>query len=124
MSRAADILQQYLAATNTHDFDEVEPLLMPEAVYFFGDATCVGRDAVRAYFERTWEQIPDERYWADDLEWVADGEDCAVAVYTYNWSGTVGGAAASGSGRATNVFVRTSGRWRLSHEHLSASPRQ
>ncbi|MFJ2553816.1 YybH family protein [Microbacterium sp. NPDC087591] len=120
MTRPAVALEQYLDATNSHDFDQVARVLAPEPVYFFGDATCIGRAAVRDYFERTWALIPDERYWAEDIEWVVDGSDAAVAIYTYRWSGTVQGAPASGSGRATNAFAKTDDGWRLVHEHLSA----
>lgn len=119
---AAAALEAYLAATNTHDFDHVERVLAPDAVYFFGDATCIGVSEVRGYFERTWAMIPDETYWAEDIEWVALSEDTAVATYTYHWSGTINGQERSGSGRATNVFTRTPHGWRLTHEHLSSLP--
>lgn len=115
-------LNEYLKATNTHDFDHVETVLIPGAVYFFGDASRVGLTEVRAYFESTWAAIPDERYWAEDTSWVADGADAAVAVYTYRWSGTLDGTPRTGAGRATNVFTRTAQGWRLTHEHLSGLP--
>lgn len=119
---AAAALEAYLAATNTHDFDHVERVLAPDAVYFFGDATCIGVSEVRGYFERTWAMIPDETYWAEDIEWVARSEDSAVATYTYHWRGTIDGQERSGAGRATNVFTRTPHGWRLTHEHLSPLP--
>jgi len=119
---ASETLARYIAATNTHDFDEVQQLLDASAVYYFGDATCTGLAAVRAYFERTWALIPDEEYGAEDITWVVDAADAAVAVYTYRWSGHIDGQTRSGSGRATNVFHRTDSGWRLVHEHLSAGP--
>ncbi|WP_110589041.1 YybH family protein [Microbacterium suaedae] len=119
MTRVDDALDAYLAATNTHDFDEVAECLAPDAVYFFGDATCVGMTSIRAYFERTWALLPDERYWASNVTWVARGTDTAVAVYAYHWTGTIDGEARSGIGRATNVFARTAEGWLLTHEHLS-----
>ncbi|WP_293786061.1 GNAT family N-acetyltransferase [uncultured Aeromicrobium sp.] len=119
---AAAALEAYLAATNTHEFDNVARLLAPDAVYFFGDATCAGVDEVRAYFERTWAMIPDETYGAEDVDWVARSEDAAVAIYTYHWDGTINGQKHAGAGRATNVFTRTSHGWRLTHEHLSSLP--
>lgn len=119
---AAAALQAYLAATNTHDFDHVERVLAPDAVYFFGDATCTGGNEVRGYFERTWAMIPDETYWAEDVQWVARTADTAVAIYTYHWRGAINGQEHSGSGRATNVFTRTPHGWRLTHEHLSSFP--
>lgn len=119
---AGAALKAYLVATNTHDFDHVERVLAPDAVYFFGDATCTGVSEVRAYFERTWAMIPDETYWAEDIDWVAQTGDTAVAIYTYHWRGTIDGQERSGAGRATNVFTRTPQGWRLTHEHLSSLP--
>ncbi len=119
---AAEALSGYLEATNTHDFDQVEKLLHPTAVYFFGDATCIGHEQVRAYFERTWAMIPDEHYWAEDIRWVTDTNQAAVATYTYHWKGTIAGEPRSGAGRATNVFTRTEHGWQLAHEHLSPLP--
>lgn len=116
------VLARYIDATNTHDFDEVAQVLATDAVYFFGDATCRGVREVREYFERTWRAIPDEIYAAEDVSWVAEGSDAAVAIYTYRWSGTIDGAPAAGSGRATNVFRRAHEGWRLVHEHLSGAP--
>lgn len=119
---AAAALEAYLAATNTHDFDHVERVLAPDAVYFFGDATCTGVNEVRGYFERTWAMIPDETYWAEGIQWVNRTTDTAVATYTYHWRGTINRQERSGSGRATNVFTRTPHGWRLTHEHLSSLP--
>lgn len=124
MSTAArDALAALLAATNTHDFANVSELIAEDAVYFFGDATLVGREAVGAYFTATWDAIRDERYWAEEIRWVLDTEDAAVAVYRFRWTGVVDGQPASGSGRGTNTFARTpDGRWLLTHEHLTADP--
>lgn len=123
-ARSADeALSRYLEATNSHDFSQVAPLLVPDAVYFFGDATCTGRAEVQAYFERTWETIPDERYWAEDITWTARSTQVAVATYTYRWTGTLPTGPASGAGRATNVLVADGQGWRLCHEHLSGLPR-
>jgi ketosteroid isomerase-like protein len=120
---ADEALDRYLQATNTHDFSQVAPLLAPDAVYFFGDATCTGLAEVQEYFERTWETIPDERYWAEDITWTARSAQVAVATYTYRWNGTLPTGPASGAGRATNVLVADETGWRLSHEHLSGLPR-
>lgn len=115
-------LQRYLDATNTHDFTQVAENLTPGAVYYFGDATCTGLTEVQEYFERTWATIPDERYWAEDITWTARSSQVAVATYTYRWEGTLPTGPASGTGRATNVFVRSDEHWLLSHEHLSTHP--
>lgn len=87
-STARSLLDAYLAATNTHDFDHVAELLVDEPVYFFADATLTSKSAVRAYFERTWTPIPDEEYWAEDIQWPVHGPDGAVAIYRHRWRGT------------------------------------
>ncbi|WP_150461814.1 YybH family protein [Nesterenkonia ebinurensis] len=121
-SSVQTVLDALLTATNTHDFDNVAELLSEDVIYYFGDATLVGREAVRHYFERTWDTIRDERYWAEDIHWPVNSADAAVAVYRYQWRGTIEGRQAEGSGRATNAFVRTAeGVWLLAHEHLSAA---
>ncbi|WP_206192710.1 nuclear transport factor 2 family protein [Scrofimicrobium canadense] len=80
---ADEALEKYLAATNSYDFNCVADVLIPDAIYSFGDATCAGIDQVRTYFERTWAASPDEVYWAENVEWIVYEEKSAVAVYTY-----------------------------------------
>ncbi len=119
---AADALHEYLMATNSHDFENVARVLTKDPSYFFGDSERRGLPDVREYFERAWDAVPDERYWAEDVEWVAVTEGAATATYTYRWVGTRSGSPVSGSGHATNAFVRTGIGWRLAHEHLSTTP--
>ena len=115
-------LSDYVAATNTHDFDAVEPLLSAECVYYFGNATRRGTMQVRDYFEDTWRQIVDDVYAVHDVVWVQHTPDAATAVFRYTWRGMWDGKAASGEGRGTNVFERRNGAWLLVHEHLSPLP--
>lgn len=120
---AREALDAVLAATNTHDFDNVAEMLSEDVTYFFNDATLVGRDSVRGYFESTWELIHEERYWAEDVRWLIESDNSALVVYRYCWSGTIDGQWSTGSGRATNAFARdVDGRWLLVHEHLSQEP--
>lgn len=113
-------LQALLRATNTHDFSNVGPLIAKDAVYFFSDATVSGRSAVGSYFRKTWETIEEEEYWAEDIRWPVVSDTTAVAIYRFRWRGYIDGESEQGSGRGTNVFVKSSeGRWLLAHEHLS-----
>lgn len=113
-------LEAYISATNTHDFDQVAKLLDEGAVYWFSDRSCVTLDEIRAYFEHAWEVISNEVYYAEDVQWIAEDSGTAVCIYTYRYEGYAQGKFTTGSGRATNVFVRNGeGVWKLKHEHLS-----
>ena len=118
-----EILNNYIRATNTHDFNQVRKLLHPDAVYFFTSQTCKGHQEIQHYFEKTWIMVKDENYEAHDVEWLFSSSDSATCVYTYFYEGYIDGKYASGKGRATNVFVRKSDKWLLIHEHLSPLPR-
>ncbi len=114
-------LEAYIAATNTHDFVQVARLLDEEAVYWFSDRSCTTLDEIRLYFEQAWDAIREEVYRAEDVEWIASDAHSAVCIYTYHFEGYHQGTFMSGSGRATNVFVRDAdGIWKLKHEHLSS----
>lgn len=118
---AAAALERYIEATNSHDFDQVQPLLHPHAAHRFTDAECTTLDATRRYFERTWATVVDERYEAVDVVWLTPSPSIAVALYTFRWNGLIDGRPRGGRGRATNVFVVDErGRWLLALEHLSS----
>jgi ketosteroid isomerase-like protein len=113
-------LQQYIEATNTHKFNNVEKMLHPDAVYWFSDQSCTAIEEIRAYFEHAWDLIKEEMYAARDIEWIAADSKTATCLYTYHYEGYLKGEFVSGSGRATNVFVKDeNGEWKLKHEHLS-----
>ena len=114
-------LKSYIAATNTHDFENVRALLSEKVIYWFSDKTCRQIDEIQRYFENAWDTIKDEVYRATDIEWLAVDENTATCIYTYEYEGYYNGEFVQGSGRATNVFVRDSrGDWKLIHEHLSS----
>ena len=114
-------LEEYIRATNTHDFQEVAKCLHPNAVYWFSDQTCTSLKEIKLYFERSWSAMPDEVYHAEEVVWLSKDTTSASCFYTYHYQGHVGGAFRAGSGRATNVFIYVEGKWRLIHEHLSPS---
>ncbi|WP_261129793.1 nuclear transport factor 2 family protein [Bacillus sp. Marseille-Q3570] len=114
-------LEAYIAATNTHDFNQVEKVLAENAIYWFTDKSCTTRNEIKAYFENAWGTIRDEVYRATDVQWITVNQQSAVCLYTFRWEGFYKGESASGSGRATNVFMKEAdGHWKLKHEHLSS----
>ena len=117
-----EILNNYIHATNSHDFKEVQKLLHPKAVYYFSNQTCKGLKEIQQYFENAWETVKDENYEAHDVTWLFTSSHSATCVYTYFYEGYIDGKYVSGKGRATNVFVHEGEQWLLIHEHLSPIP--
>ena len=118
-----DFLHNYIKATNTHKFNEVQKVLHPEAVYFFSNQSCTTQEEIQAYFEDAWSRIKDENYEARDVNWLHIGVCSATCTYTYFYEGYVNGKYVNGKGRATNVFVKEESDWLLIHEHLSPLPK-
>lgn len=115
-----NVLQRYIHATNTHQFENVKQLLHPNAVYWFSDRTCKTTHEIQSYFENSWDTIKDEVYSISDVHWLVTEENTATCIYTYHYEGLLNGKFVAGSGRATNVFVKINeAEWKIIHEHLS-----
>ena len=84
MDERDEFLRRYERASNSHEFDQVAPLLADDAVYWFSNGTYVGIDAIRSAFESTWAAILDEDYRITDVRWLTASEDAAACVYTYS----------------------------------------
>ncbi|MDC9826519.1 nuclear transport factor 2 family protein [Devosia sp. ZB163] len=120
---ARDVLQAYTDRINRQDFDLLTDLIAPDATFWFTSGTHRGIDAIRAAFEATWQTMgPSERYWLDQLEWIAEGDSAAACIYRFNWEAVADGKPISGSGRGTTVLRRVDDRWWIVHEHLSRLP--
>jgi ketosteroid isomerase-like protein len=116
---ATAFVRAYEQATNSHEIARLEPLIAPDAVYWFSDGSHHGRDAVLAAIAETFATICDETYEINDLEWIVVESEHAVCRYRFSWTGNLDGLPKSGAGRGTNVLIRTDGAWRMLHEHLS-----
>ncbi len=113
-------LEQYIAATNSHDFSNVRRVLHENAIYWFTGKTCTTFSEIQSYFENAWNIIKEEVYAAENVKWLAVDQNSATCVYTYHYQGYHNGEFVSGRGRATNIFIKVSnGEWKLIHEHLS-----
>ena len=110
-------------AANSTDFDQVEPLIAADAIYWFTDGSFHGIDEIREAFEATWETIRGETYQIEDLRWIAVSETVAVCVYRFRSQGSIDGRPFAATGRGTNVLVNRDGAWTIVHEHLSNAPR-
>lgn len=112
----------YAEQINAHRFGLVVPLIAAEAVFWFGDGSHVGLDAIGRAFKATWQALTDETYWLEDLQWVARGDHAAACIYRFCWRAVIDGVQASGSGRGTSVLADGPLGWQIVHEHLSPPP--
>ncbi|KMK75557.1 YybH family protein [Alkalihalobacillus pseudalcaliphilus] len=118
-----EILEAYINATNTHDFGNVKKLLHPDAVYWFTDRVCTSHYEIGQYFEKAWCLIKEEKYSAENIQWLVKAQEHATCIYEYRYEGYRDGKFVKGNGRATNVFVKDKDNdWKLVHEHLSSLP--
>lgn len=113
-------LTQYETATNTHDFDQVQKFIAPDAVYWFSEGNFVGLKKIRAAFESTWNTIKNETYAIKNIQWITTSEKNAVCTYNFFWSGEINEKKSHGQGRGTNVLVKEKNKWLIIHEHLSS----
>lgn len=84
-------LKHYEHAANSCNFDNVEPLIAEDAVFWFTNGTYVGRRAIRGAFVETWSTIKDETYSLADIKWLGVSETVAVCVYDFTSDGIVNG---------------------------------
>jgi len=69
-------IKQYEAALAAQDWQQVEPLVHPEAcVTFSSGAVHVGKTAVRHAFEHNFRLIQDETYQIENVHWVMVGAE-------------------------------------------------
>lgn len=114
-----ELIEEYISATNTHDFSNLVPLIMDSAVYQFTDKRCVGIQEIREYFEHAWELIKEEKYSASDIECIVSTTDVKIYTYIYHYEGFHNNKFVSGKGKATNVFQFINNEWKLVLEHLN-----
>lgn len=117
-----EFMQEYEQRTNTHNFQEVVPLIADDAIYWFSDGSFHGVDEMRQAFERTWDVIQNERYEIEHIQWLISNEKTAVCTYMFHWQGIVEDQSAQGEGRGTSVLAKVKGEWKVLHEHLSPNP--
>ena len=112
-------ITSYEKALATQSWKEVDPLLLANCTVTFSNGSChQGKEKVRDAFQNNFDLISDEEYSISDVHWVVKNENFAVFTYTYDWSGTINGEQASGSGRGTSSIVFHDGSWKLVSEHL------
>ena len=118
-----EFIHEYENFNRTHGLEHTLRLIDENAVYWFSDGSChIGKSAIEEAIRHNFETIEDDDYHISDIVWVAQSSDFASCIYGFDWSGTVRGAPASGSGRGTSVLARSGDSWVVVHEHLSKGP--
>ncbi len=120
-------LDEFERIATKEDFDLIQDMIHDDAYFRFNDGDIVGKQAVRAAFEKTWKgsaNVRKERFYLTDIRVLTVDEMSASATYTYNWEGSMDGKSFSIQGRGTRVLVVTNGRLQIVHEHLSRFPAQ
>ena len=107
------------------DFSLLEDMIDEQAYFRFNDGDFIGRKAIRAVFEKTWNGDPTvkkARFYLSDIVVLTLDKASAAATYTYNWEGAQGNREFKIQGRGTRVLAHEGGRFRIVHEHLSRFP--
>ncbi|EGP4915547.1 DUF4440 domain-containing protein [Enterococcus faecium] len=116
-----DILEDYIMRINTHDFKQVNEILTKKSLFIFTDQICSTPNEIQNYFENAWIEIRDEVYAANEVRLLFEDNHTKVYTYIYEYSGyDCNDQYVKGKGKATNVFCKIDGSWKLVHEHLSS----
>jgi hypothetical protein len=119
-------LERFEALAEQEDFRMIEEMVHERAYFRFNDGDFIGRQAVRAAFEKTWQGGPGVRkvrFYLTDITVISTDRASASATYTYNWEGVMDDEPFRIQGRGTRVLVREGGRLQIIHEHLSRFPK-
>lgn len=118
---------EFESIAEKEDFDLIQDMIHDNAYFRFNDGDFVGKQAVRAAFEKTWKgsaNVRKERFYLTDIQVLSVDARSAAATYTYNWEGTMDGRTFRVQGRGTRVLVVENGQLQIIHEHLSRYPKQ
>jgi hypothetical protein len=119
-------LHRFEALAEQEDFRTIEEMVHERAYFRFNDGDFIGRQAVRAAFEKTWQGGPGirkVRFFLTDITVLSTDRASASVTYTYNWDGVMEDKPFRIQGRGTRVLVREDGRLQIIHEHLSRFPK-
>ena len=119
-------LERFEALAEQEDFRKIEEMVHERAYFRFNDGDFIGRQAVRAAFEKTWQGGPGirkVRFYLTDITVLSTDHASASVTYTYNWEGVMQDKPFRIQGRGTRVLVRDDCRLQIIHEHLSRFPK-
>jgi len=82
----------------------------------------VGREQILAVWEQAGPAFSEGRVTVDDLVVIPLTEDVAYTIGTERGEGKIGGDPMRWEWRATNIYRREEGGWKIVHHHTDASP--
>src|SRR5437764_7767566 len=82
----------------------------------------VGRDQVLATWTQAGPAFSDGMVSAEDVVVIPLCDDVAYTIGTERYEGKVGGEMMRGEWRATNIYRRENGGWKIVHHHSDAVP--
>ena len=119
-----NFMKKYEEKANTKQFDLILPYIDTEAIFWFSDGNFIGYQEIRGAFEKTWKNLPEEKYTISDVQWLTMTDFSATCIYTFTSESKSPKGPVIFSGRGTNVLAKKSGEWLIIHEHLSLKPRE
>lgn len=115
----SDFIAAYSAALSSQDWEQVAPLMHPEAfISFSTGGEYRGLGAIGAAYRHNFSVIKNEFYTISDIKWIEATAEKAVYTFAYYWHGQIDGREASGGGTGTAVIGLYDGRWLLTEERL------
>lgn len=99
-----EFLHRFEELAADENFDLSQQMVHDNAVFRFNDGDFVGKQAIRAAFEKTWRGsagVRKERFYLTDIVVLSVDRSSASATYTYNWEGSMDGKSFRIQGRGT-----------------------
>jgi len=84
-------LAAYEEALASYDWEQIAPLIHPDACFLFSTGSHHGKEAIGEAMRRVFSRIRDERYCISALHWGHIGADIACASYRFDWQGVIDG---------------------------------
>lgn len=115
-----ECMERFIDSMVRRDMSSAIGLLADDTILFYSNGAALwGKEAFETIMTANWTQVSDYKYSTLDSIWLPQSDTVASVIYTFSWSGTVGGKEVSGSGRGTRIFRREDHGWVIAHEHLS-----
>lgn len=110
----------FTAALIARDIRLALTFLAEDVVLFYSNGTAIlGQDAFSSVMKANWKLVEDYKYATPESIWITQSDTSAAVIYSFAWTGKVGGEQVGGGGRGTRVFHKAQSGWLIAHEHVS-----